>query len=773
MRARGCKRQPAPLYFRAMRAELVSSTDARLRLALVCLLLGVYLLIYIPKPDSADGDAVLAVAAGALREGSPNINAVAYADWLLPLPASRMGAFGVDGALYAKKGPTPSLALLPLVALADALPWLTTRATAMLLNPLVTAVTAALLYTLARRLGCTPRVAFALSLIYGLATFAVVYVKTLFGEPLAALLLLLAVIAAHDSRARGGRSLLVCGAACGLLVGVNTVYILIAGVVGVYALARPLQTSIAWLEKGKHFAAFAVPVLVALLMLALYNWARFGSPLDSGYHFAEGEGFTRPILTGLYGLFLSPFRGVFWYNPVLLLALPGWLMLRRRAPGLAWLALVLIAVQALAFAGWWSWHGGIVWGPRFLLPVTPLMVLFLAPLLDAAMSVANAKHALFLRAALVGFVALSLGVQALGALYSYFPYINGYLNALYWTGEFDSAVTALRDEVLYTPELSPIVGHLALAWAGWRFEPAWLARGVDAVHLAAALAVIVAGAIALVPQIHLRIRPYTRVAGLVTLISLNVVVARQGFNDDVQAVRALAEALQPPGTVVAATTLFESSLLDLEGRRVVTMNAPTADDDPWAQLLWGYAKRGSERLWLVSWFGAGDPLNWQARDLWQSAGFAFERPAPGHRVLLFDLSPIEAEQPGGWQFGAIVLSAYGVETGGGGARVTLAWAASEPLSQDFTWFVHLLDSSGAIVAQQDRAPQGGYKPTSAWRPGERVIDRLFFPLPPGTDVNGWQLRVGWLDPRDGSPLPVIEPDSTPSESDFILLPVND
>ena len=43
---------------------------------------------------------------------------------------------------------------------------------------------------------------------------------------------------------------------------------------------------------------------------------------------------------------------------------------------------------------------------------------------------------------------------------------------------------------------------------------------------------------------------------------------------------ALEAALQPPGMVVAATTLFGDALVELDnGSRVMTLNAPTTPDD--------------------------------------------------------------------------------------------------------------------------------------------------------------------------------------------------
>ncbi|MCA9910857.1 MAG: hypothetical protein KC519_19510, partial [Anaerolineae bacterium] len=89
--------------------------DRRLRWFLFCFLLSIYLLVYIPEPDSADGNAVLAVATAFLHQGTPDISAIASDDARFEFDMSRMGTFGVDGALYSKKGVAPSIVLLPLV----------------------------------------------------------------------------------------------------------------------------------------------------------------------------------------------------------------------------------------------------------------------------------------------------------------------------------------------------------------------------------------------------------------------------------------------------------------------------------------------------------------------------------------------------------------------------------------------------------------------------------------------------------------------------------
>lgn len=738
------------------------SLDHRLSLSLVCLLMGLYLLIYANTPDSADGKALLAVSSAIVQHGRLDMNSVGASDGLLPRLA-QIGAVGVDGALYAKKGIVPSLVLVPLVMLAHLLPGWSIRAAAMLLNPLITTLTALILYRLMRRLKYSAGTAWIVALIYGGATMAAVYPKTLYGEPLSALLILSGVYCAHRWReGHAGRDLLLVGGLFALNVGVNTIYVFLLPLIAFYCFGDQLRTR--FLSRGliRDLILFALPCLMIFGGIALYNWARFGSPLTSGYRFADGEGFIHPIGIGLAALLISPWRGLFFYNPVLLLIFPGWLRLRREHPRFAGINLCLSLTIALSFASWWSWHGGIGWGPRFLIPALPLLSLALAPLIQTA----RAQRRLWLP--IGALVVVSALIQFLGAFYSYFPY-EIYLARNYFAGDIRTLASGLQDGVVFSLDLSPLRGHWALFRHGWMLDPAF-ARSADLLHAGLALGLVALGA-----GIALWRGRLARAAGLIPVAAVALciygVVARQAPSADIPT--ALEAVLNPPGVTLVTSTLFEDSLLDIKnGSRIITMNAPTRPDDPDAVRLNAYARSQAARLWLVTWFGAGDPQNWQERALWQDAYFVAERFAAGHRVLLFAFSPAAPTMhPVGVTFGpdqALALVRYGTQPASDGLYVSLEWTARQAIPTDYSWFVHLLNPAGEINAQQDRSPVGGYAPTSGWQVGQTITDRLFFPLVPGTDTSGWRLRVGLPDPAGGL-WPAWDSDDQPISEGFILL----
>ena len=66
-----------------------------------------------------------------------------------------------------------------------------------------------------------------------------------------------------------------------------------------------------------------------------------------------------------YGLLLSPVKGLLFFSPILLAALPGWRSLARRSGTLVFLSLGLTAALLYTYGAAPQWHGGsVVWGPR-------------------------------------------------------------------------------------------------------------------------------------------------------------------------------------------------------------------------------------------------------------------------------------------------------------------------------------------------------------------------------------------------------------------------
>jgi hypothetical protein len=74
--------------------------------------------------------------------------------------------------------------------------------------------------------------------------------------------------------------------------------------------------------------------------------------------------------------------------------------------------------------------------------------------------------------------------------------------------------------------------------------------------------------------------------------------------------------------------------------------------------------------------------------------------------------------------------------------VTLFWQPLTPLTADYTVFLHLRNSDGATVAQQDGLSLAGAYPTSRWQPGEMVIDPFTLVLPADLPAGRYTLWAG-------------------------------
>jgi hypothetical protein len=87
-------------------------------------------------------------------------------------------------------------------------------------------------------------------------------------------------------------------------------------------------------------------------------------------------------------------------------------------------------------------------------------------------------------------------------------------------------------------------------------------------------------------------------------------------------------------------------------------------------------------------------------------------------------------------------------------EVKLFWQCLRPMDRDYTVFVHLVDETGTLVAQQDGQPANGTKPTSGCLHEEVVVDTHTLDLPTDLPEGQVSLRVGMYDLRTMRRLPV-------------------
>jgi len=190
---------------------------------------------------------------------------------------------------------------------------------------------------------------------------------------------------------------------------------------------------------------------VIAVLLALYNFWRFGGWLDTGYDL-ERERFDRSILVGLAVLVASPQFGLVAFFPSILPAAAGFAETLRRHPREGLLALAVAGTLLLVYARWWAFWG-MNWGPRFLVPAIPLTVLFLLPLLE--------RRSRFMTAAIVLTALAGFAVQLQSVSVSFFPQV--------WVA-YEELGFGDREGLVRDPRLAPL--RVGLWWSALAFARA-------------------------------------------------------------------------------------------------------------------------------------------------------------------------------------------------------------------------------------------------------------------------------------------------------------
>ena len=95
----------------------------------------------------------------------------------------------------------------------------------------------------------------------------------------------------------------------------------------------------------------------------------------------------------------------------------------------------------------------------------------------------------------------------------------------------------------------------------------------------------------------------------------------------------------------------------------------------------------------------------------------------------------------------------------------LRWQALGPLATDYTVFTHLLGPDSRVWGQVDSPPLAGYV-TSAWHPGETVVDRYRLVVPPDAPTGTYTIEIGMYRPADGQRLRVGR---SPDEVDRVIV----
>ncbi|MFN2137875.1 MAG: hypothetical protein ACK2UK_18110 [Candidatus Promineifilaceae bacterium] len=196
----------------------------------------------------------------------------------------------------------------------------------------------------------------------------------------------------------------------------------------------------------------------------------------------------------------------------------------------------------------------------------------------------------------------------------------------------------------------------------------------------------------------------------------------------------------------ALSERMEIGLMDVAGNLVHTWRLPliakTFDGDSWES---GQRLRAQHLLRLPAALNSATYQLWLA-DTVPLGELIIEAPER-------QFAPPPADVEADISFEDMVrLTGYSVRQEDGQLLVDLVWRAEQELPIAYNVFVHLVDASGALIAQSDAQPVNWTRPTSGWAPGEYIVDSHVLSLPTSRDPSELKLLVGLYDPATGQRL---------------------
>lgn len=794
----------------------LATTDGLIMAALCGLLFCVYLLTASLTLVSDDELFILDTTESLARRGSVRLSETADLSW--------PGESQVE--------PVMPILAAPIYWLANTFDGIGNTHATLLFNALVTAVTAGLVYLYLRELDYGPPAGLTSGLAFGLATIVWPYTKTFFREPLhmatlfatAYALLRFRGAAVHRDRRAIGWLALTAG------LGLVSLFAKESALYALPLLLLILAPQAAGLWRSQLDWRRAGPVVLIALGLGLLAFWLFrqnfvGSRFDIELRLFQMRRNLDEAWAGISGFIFSPGKSLFLFSPPLALGLAApWLGVRARRWDASWpLILTAVSIFVYALVRGSFWWGGTNWGPRYMLPMTPFLIVSAAPAVQAALD----SRRLLVKAALAALLVAGAAVQAGGVALRLGDYYN-------WIGSVrpDGAWTI----GLWDPYYSAALSHWRLALSGtYAIDFAWLRAlpggpawmfPVVTLPLIAAMASAMWYGLARAAAAPLKRRVMLGMAltgfvltGLVTWLSLHAVYYDQryhGGNDNlhqlVAAVQAASADAPDPVIFLNNRTYFlfmlnyykgplEWYTLALNPNELLqsgrTRPAPSTDPyelisrkatgkriydvvDCFGRKHPGYVEICSLRehatAFLMMEFGPFTPEALRPLEWWFSRNFYYRGVrefGPTTRLVEFStstLSPPLAElavHPANYRLGdSIVLTGWDVDPDAGRLRpgtvlnISTRWQATAAPGADYKIGTYLISPEGAVVAQDDSIPVNGFWPTSTWGAGEVVRHNVALGLPKDLPPGFYEVWTLMYSPADSARLPVQDSTGT-------------
>lgn len=244
-------------------------------------------------------------------------------------------------------------------------------------GPIFSALSVAVFFLISRTFGFNYKTCVYLALLLGVSTLLWPYSKTTMNVvPDLFFILLGFLFFRRFQLSKSHVNLILCSSSLGFdfLVRQDAVLVMIPFFFYLLILLKNQD------QKIKKFFSFVIPAILSYLSNIIINYTRFGTS-HSLTASNPAAFFTidphHSILESLFGLFFSPGVGLFIFAPILLTVFFSFLDFYKKNKLECLLLLSFVTLFSIFYGsgqgGWW--HGLVAWGPRYLFPIVPFLLL--------------------------------------------------------------------------------------------------------------------------------------------------------------------------------------------------------------------------------------------------------------------------------------------------------------------------------------------------------------------------------------------------------------
>lgn len=315
---------------------------------------------------------------------------------------------GKDGKIFSITGLGYSVAMLPAVALEDIFLRVTNTQPieafplesdwpvllfASMTNTFFGALLVIGLYLYMLSFDISHKYSFFLSLIFLISTNLLVYTKHSFAQMMfSSLLLWVFYLIRRYYLTKNQNNLYFVGLFFGVLVvsyNQTFVFPILALIIYYLLLIKPNLSKQSFSNNFKSFLYAFLGMVPFIVLQVFFNKIRFnnsGSSVISDAIKSQTTSFPPPyvVVEGIWSLLFSPGKSIFLFSPILLILILFWFKLNKKIiPEI--ISFLILFITYLWLIGtllggpdFLVWHGDSSWGPRYLLPTLPLLLILIA-----------------------------------------------------------------------------------------------------------------------------------------------------------------------------------------------------------------------------------------------------------------------------------------------------------------------------------------------------------------------------------------------------------